>query len=1019
MTDVKLPVRTVVALIALPEEHEVFREVFPYKADLSQDRLVCLEHESGVPGIRLVSVLAEQMGSQSASQSADIALRAFDPDLLVVIGIAGGVSSDLSVGDVCISNEIVDVLHNTKVSEKGGVPEISFAPDFYNVDAELVSTFAFLRVHPAFQTQYQVWRDAAGAEAQKLGLIEEGAASPQIAIGPIACGPVSASKQFNEKLKSLHRKIMAIETESGGVFQRISQVGAPVVAIRGISDLADGDKTALEKRTQGAGRVLAMLNASTLLKLQIQNPKVHDVASRYALRKNNQADLFNGKAPAPSVVAELEADIKQHLKEISPDFKARPEGFYLPIPRVRKTSYGENIVGREIEDPENITACLHDNDRIIVRLPRTFPSHALGWSLAHSLLRQQIDGKVVLPFVVNGNSIRPPKSGLDAAIPESMREGASGSEFVKVFIIEEPSFESRSRLRFLESEIRESGAKIMVLTKSEDNVAVVDLFVRENALSEYEMMPISFSETAFFLERAFDMTPHEAEAVAIRLDDTFRKFKLDAHPTYFAGLQEETIAALINANKRAELIQLAVDGLLTLIVAADRSKPNLSRTTRERFLRRLVLEIARQGEGVVDENKLGEIAGEFLKEYKFDVGRTEFLSPFFQMGILYQSDGRIIFAHPYLESYLLAQALRDQPELAREYFDASRLSFNYYAFDLYCEMGPDGEVIERIHQFADAALADAELKYPDQHIYIDPSQRLATLSSPTQVAGLVKGLVATTEKLHRDDGDDDVRAEKQRILDAKRYVRSEVGNRSPDRSQRQLPAPIKAEFEILDGLSRALALSTTSIGSGAEALGGDTKVRFANQTLGLAAKFSDIWTRNRLRADFSKARQEMLSDDQIWRYLEETGADPSSFESIKSELELFIHGAELNAVLDPLGRVLWRISATAGVKVLAPVLAESTSTDPMRRIIRASWLMDVDPEKGKAAMKSALSEYKGSDLLRLVLANHLLWRVFWHHYKTAGAIHFVNSAKRALSPMGLVPGQKRLEQVRKGPHSAQ
>lgn len=889
--------KTIVVLIALAEEYEIFAEIFPSSTDVSCERCVCLEHDSGRPDLRLISILSEQMGALSAGNSADLAIREFDPDLVVVLGIAGGVSSDLTLGDVCISNEILDVLHNNKVSEKDGISDISFAPHFYSVDAELVSTFAFLRIHPVLKTTYEDWKVLCGVEAERLALGGGGVALPGVQIGPIACGPVSASPQFNAKLKSLHRKVMAIETESGGVFERLANAQRPAIAIRGISDLADADKGLLEHRTKGAARRLAMFNATTLLRAQLSNPRFLDVAARHAERRGQeQGRLFPGPNVAVSIVAELEREAKARLKELSADFRSRPNGFYLPIPRARRISYTDELAGRELQEPENIIDCLRAHDRTIIRLPRTFPSQALGWSLAYSLLRQELDGKIVLPFVVSGNSIRPPKSGLRSAIPEGMRERAFDPEFVQVFIIEEPCFESRSRLKYLTDEIAGTSAKVMVITKSEDNVATVDGFVRENLLVEFELAPISFSETAFFLERTFDMNPREAEAIAIRLDDTFRKFRLDAHPTYFAGLQEETLAALINANKRAELIQLAVDGLLTLIVAADHSKPNLSRTTRERFLRRLVLEMA-ISEGGVDDERLAEMASDFLKEHAFEVGQAEFLNPFFQMGLLYKAGGIINFTHPYLESYLLAQALREQPDCAKDYFDPTHVSFNYYAFDLYCEMGPDARVIAEIKSFADRVLSGAQAVYSNEHIYLEKGRHLTTLSTGKQLAGLTQGLVSTAQKLERPDTDDDVRADKQRILDNKRYVVSEVGNRTPGQAA-DLPAEIKEEFEILDGLNRALALCSTGVGSGSESLDGVAKRELAQLVLVLGGKFSDIWTRNRLRIDFDQVRLDLLSDERVWKYVEESGADHSDFNSIKSELEMFLHGAEINTILE-------------------------------------------------------------------------------------------------------------------------
>jgi len=108
--------KTLVALIALPEEYAIFQEQFAVIGDHSTDRHIRLEHETGVANVRLISILAEQMGAQSALHSADDVIIDFLPDMIVVIGIAGGISGDVQIGDVCISNQVLDVLQNTKNS---------------------------------------------------------------------------------------------------------------------------------------------------------------------------------------------------------------------------------------------------------------------------------------------------------------------------------------------------------------------------------------------------------------------------------------------------------------------------------------------------------------------------------------------------------------------------------------------------------------------------------------------------------------------------------------------------------------------------------------------------------------------------------------------------------------------------------------------------------------------------------------------------------------------------------------
>ena len=1011
---------TILVLIALNEEYRVFQDIFPVVRDQSTDVQVRLEHESGVENVKVFSALSEQMGSQSALLSAVRSVQAFSPDLVVMLGIAGALTGDARIGDVCVSNYILDVLHNAKITDSKSGPKLEFAPDSYPIDAELVASFTFLDVHPQHSEGTESWRKAAlnaeDAVKLKTHVAERG---PQILIGPIACGPVVASEEFKQTLKGIHRKVTAIETESGGVFGSLVSSKIPAIAIRGVCDFADANKASLEEDTRGSARRLAMTNATQLFKLQLQNHRFLHVGMRHRVRREGSSpDLFPVTEIGPSVVAELEREIKEKLAERSPEFKAKPDSFYLPIPRVRKINFADPTLETEPSKPADLIECLKDEKRILVRLQRTYPSAALGWSLAYSIIRQQINGKAALPYVVSGDTLNPPRAGLENLLHESFQKCANSPEFVRVIIIEEPLFHSRNRMRFLDQQLKDLDAYVIVVTKAEDAVAAIDNFNRINEFTSYQLAPVSLTETAYFIEKAFDMPAMEADAVAIRLDDTFRRFQLDAHPTYFAGIGEETIAALINANKRGELIQLAVDGLLTLIVAADKAKPPLSRTTRERFLRQLVLETAKQEEAFNDESLL-KMAKDFLDEGLFPTAAPDFLRPFFDIGLLYRVNGEIFITHPFLQSYLLAQALRDSEEFALTYFDPQKSVFDYYAFDLYCELGPVDSVVERVISFAKEEIRKACEVYSDENLYLERGKKLITFSNPQQLKLITSNLNEAADRMEADDTDSSsVRAEKQKLVDARTHVRKEVKERRKEQANdEEAPPEIQAEFAILDGLSRALALVATTIGSGSESLGGVRKLELAEITLRCGDKFVDVWTRNRLRVDFSEIREDLLSDESIWELMDELGAPDEDFNQIRSDLGAFLHGVELNTIAEPLSRVLWRISSVAGAKVLAPVLSKAKPQGGIQALIKGAWFLEIDPEKGKESLKQAFANYGGSPVARLAIAGHVLGRAYWHHYKTASSIHFITAARRALRPISLVPSSENIKRITGGPRA--
>ncbi|MBS1004675.1 5'-methylthioadenosine/S-adenosylhomocysteine nucleosidase family protein [Acetobacter thailandicus] len=269
----------ILAIIALDEEYDIFLQKFPTIRDECTDTQLRFEHDSGNTDIRLFSVLSTKMGAKSSAFSTEAAIKSFDPHAVVVVGIAGGITDDVKLGDVCISNEVIDVLHNNKFSdlEKDGDNQsiVRFSPDFHQVDAEYISTFTFLKIHPSLRKIYGKWQEEATLNASLLE-IPNNNTPYNMHIGPIVCGPVSSSKAFNEKLKGINRKFIALETESGGVFSWCEQYKKPAIAIRGISDMADAHKGTLESSSSGNYRALAMENAISILKAQMENSRFFD-----------------------------------------------------------------------------------------------------------------------------------------------------------------------------------------------------------------------------------------------------------------------------------------------------------------------------------------------------------------------------------------------------------------------------------------------------------------------------------------------------------------------------------------------------------------------------------------------------------------------------------------------------------------------------------------------------------------------------------------------------------------------
>lgn len=79
-------------------------------------------------------------------------------------------------------------------------------------------------------------------------------------------------------------------------------------------------------------------------------------------------------------------------------------------------------------------------------------------------------------------------------------------------------------------------------------------FISITGADNWDLAKIPFLEIAAFIKTNFQMAAPEAEVVALKLNQAFKRFGLFAHPTYFAGIPPKSLLALLQANRRVELI---------------------------------------------------------------------------------------------------------------------------------------------------------------------------------------------------------------------------------------------------------------------------------------------------------------------------------------------------------------------------------------------------------------------------------------------------------------------------------
>ena len=107
----------------------------------------------------MLVVLQDDMGKSSASNSTTEALNEFSCNLFICLGIAGGLSKDLKLGDVCYSGNVLDVNENAKTTDgEEGAVNLELSPFTYRTNKALSLALDFVRRDPNSRTKYEEWQ---------------------------------------------------------------------------------------------------------------------------------------------------------------------------------------------------------------------------------------------------------------------------------------------------------------------------------------------------------------------------------------------------------------------------------------------------------------------------------------------------------------------------------------------------------------------------------------------------------------------------------------------------------------------------------------------------------------------------------------------------------------------------------------------------------------------------------------------------------------------------------------------
>lgn len=180
------PYFDVAIVVPLDEEFETAQKHFNFVADQSTSQRI--RFEVSVPNSEAKILLVKQntMGRTDCTSATMDIVEEFDVGLLVCLGIAGGLSNDLAIGDVCRTGEVVDILDNAKVTDlpgsgserrtakargrsgsspKKGGHETAFSATHYETPIEVSVALELDKLIPERRAAFEEWAaDRAGTQ---------------------------------------------------------------------------------------------------------------------------------------------------------------------------------------------------------------------------------------------------------------------------------------------------------------------------------------------------------------------------------------------------------------------------------------------------------------------------------------------------------------------------------------------------------------------------------------------------------------------------------------------------------------------------------------------------------------------------------------------------------------------------------------------------------------------------------------------------------------------------------------
>ncbi|MCQ3930843.1 MAG: hypothetical protein DPW16_10325 [Chloroflexi bacterium] len=249
----------------------------PWSQQFSSDSGQVYYQCSAVNNLQIVATCALGMGQINGALLAKTVIADWHPKGIILVGITGGLSKTLSLGDIVISEQIVDY-ELGKVTSEGLYHRWSV----YRSDAQLLN-------------QLSNFRDTNWVRLIHINRPDSNTISPKVHVGVVLSGnKVIADENVAYTLRSVWNRALAVEMESAGIAAAIYQTphSPSFIIIKGICDYADSSKNDLWQPYAAAvaaaytiGFLMSFSHESTALPaLETEHRKLEDIIEFRILR---------------------------------------------------------------------------------------------------------------------------------------------------------------------------------------------------------------------------------------------------------------------------------------------------------------------------------------------------------------------------------------------------------------------------------------------------------------------------------------------------------------------------------------------------------------------------------------------------------------------------------------------------------------------------------------------------------------------------------------------------------------